>query len=154
MSSAHKVLGFVSEIRYTDKNGVDYLLEFKQKKSWNPKTGKNSFLMITANQKQIKIVPWSNVTRIPVPMGVRKIKGFGKSKDYFEAFSIKTTNSDPKLIGYITRIEYTSDQFDNKGFVLYRHEMKRKQKLYSNRALTIFAIKSDKTLLNYRGIIG
>lgn len=143
------VYGFVSEIRYTDrKNGEDYLLKFRHKKSWSTSSGKSSFLMVVSpNKKEIAIVPWSNVAEIPVAKVDQRKHG--------TAYKIKVPNSKPVLIGHITWIEYWSNKLDSKGeWELLGHPFKKKQRLYANRALTLFAIKASKPLLGDRGIIG
>jgi hypothetical protein len=153
-------LGFVSLIRYTDLNGDDFELSFKTKNSWSL-SGQDSFLMVAESEKVISIVPWK-AQKTPIPKGANKQKGLycdWSGYEQSEAYKINLPRSYPILIGHITRIEYTSDKFDRRGdkagkFNLYRHDFKRKQKLYSNRAETIYTITSKQTLVNYRGIIG
>lgn len=164
MASVVTCLGFVSEIRYTEKGtGNEYVLEFKSKNSWNTQTGKDSFLMVTAAKHEIAIIPWSKVKRVEVPKGAKSRKAFYEDwagYEQTEAFRLTVPKSKPALIGHITRIEYTSDKFERKGdkagkFHLYRHVFRKKQKLYSNRVHTVLAIVGprSKSLLNYRGIV-
>ena len=72
---AHVVtcLGFVSAIRYTDKKGDEYDLEFNNKNSWNTRTGKNSLLMVSDHKREITIIPWKAKT-VKVPKQAKTAK--------------------------------------------------------------------------------
>ena len=162
MKSVVTCLGFVSEIRYTDLNGDDYELNFRTKNSWNVKTGKDAYLMVAESSKVISLLPWENTKVTTTPERYRSQKALycdWSGYDQTEAFKVEIPRAEPHQMGYITRIEYTSDKFERKGdrpgkFSLYRHTFKKRQKLYSNRAENIYAIVSKQTLVNYRGIIG
>ena len=147
-------------IRYTDLDGDDYELTFKPKNSWSVK-GEDSFLMFAESEKVITIAPWK-AKKTAIPRGATKQKSLycdWSGYEQNEAYKIDVPRVYPILIGHIQRIEYTSDKFDRRGdkagkFNLYRHDFKKKQKLYSNKANTVYTIVSKQTLVNYRGIIG
>lgn len=162
MTAIYTCLGFVSEIKYTDKKGDAYILEFKAKQTWNTQTGKDSFVMVASGQREILIVLWNKPKATKMPARAGKAKELYSDWTDYEsqvAYKINVPKAKAPLIGYITRIEYTSDKFEQSGdgpghFHLYRHKFKAKQKLYANKGNTIFKIRSNTTLLNYRGIIG
>lgn len=161
MKAVYTCLGFVSEMRYTDKKKDEYILEFTPKRSWNIATGTDSFLMIAKGQNHLVFVPWS-AKRAKVPTGgkaQKKIYRNWSGYETSEAFEIKISEAKQHLIGHIKRIEYTSDKFEASGdrpgvFHIYRHNFKKPQRLYTNKQNTIFAIRSAQTLHDYRGIIG
>lgn len=153
-------LGFVASIRYIDAKGDEYELTFKPKYNWST-SSKDSFLMVAESEHVITVCPW-NATKTAAPKRATKAAAIycdWSGYDTTEAYKIDIPRSVPYLIGHILRIEYTSDKFDRRGdrpgkFQLYRHNFtNQKTKLYSNRAETIFTIKSKRKLLDYRGII-
>lgn len=155
-------LGFVTEMRFVDKDGDEFDLSFKPKNSWSLTTGKNSYLMIAKGKKEIILIPWKKPKNALVPSGgaaQKKLYSDWSGYDNTEAYRTNLPKAKLLLIGRITGIEYTSDKFERKGdrpgkFNLWKHKFRVKQKLYANKANTIFAIRSNKTLFNYRGIIG
>ncbi len=162
MTAIYTCLGFVSEIKYTDKKGDSYILEFKAKRTWNTQTGADSFVMIARGNKALIMIPWAKPRTAKMPARAAKQKQLYSDWTDYEsqvAYQLTIPKVSAPLVGHISQIEYMSDKFERSGdgpgkFHLYRHKFKTKQKFYTNKSNTIFEIKSNKKLLDYRGIVG
>ncbi len=154
----YTALGFVTAIRYRQRRD-EWELTFDKQSAWKRTNKTSVFVMLAKNTKEILIVRW-RPTKIDVPRGNQKQKQLVETWSDWEvknAFRIPTTKTKLKDAGRITRIEYTSDKFEQPGdkrgtFHLYRHDFKAVVPFSMSSKEDVFKFKHPR-LLSSRGII-
>lgn len=151
-------LGFVSVLRYKQGN-QEWELNFGNKLSWSATKRNTVYVMLARNTREIFLVRW-NPKKTKVPRGATKQKQLVKTwsdwnvSEARELFMPKQTMHGA---GRLTRIEYTSDKFDEDGdepdkFHLYRHNVKNVVPFFMSKQEDLFKFKHPR-LWNSRGII-
>ena len=151
-------LGFVTVLRYQQGN-QEWELNFDNKSSWSTTKKKAVYVMLSRNTSEILLARW-NPKKTMVPRGAAKQKQLVKTWsdwDVAEAWELSIPKKRLTGAGRITRIEYSSDKFDEKGdergkFHLYRHNFKNVVPFSMSKQEDIFKFKHPR-LWNSRGII-
>lgn len=156
--AVYTALGFVTMLRYKQGN-QEWELNFDNKSSWSTTKKKTVYVMLTHNTSEILLVRW-NPKKTNVPPGHSKQKQLVKTWsdwDVSEAWELDIPEKRFSGAGRITRIEYSSDKFDEQGdkrgkFHLYRHDFKKVVPFSMTRQEETFKFKHSR-LWNSRGII-